>query len=229
MDNTTPKRSYLIVKRMLGILLSLFGILFCLAFFWWWVFPANLILTKGHPFFRQRRLGYKKRVFTLTKFRSMRLDANPDLPPSSTTEEERERMETKFGRFLRKTSIDETPQLFAILLGRMAFIGPRPGAEKNEEELIKERESYTPNAYDVRPGLSGLAQIKMGCAHDIKEKARYDHEYVCKISFSLDAWLFVVTFLWAVKGGSLRSNRKDKQPSKDNLADTTSSNKKEDR
>ena len=70
-------------------------------------------------------------------------------------------MDTKFGKFLRKTSLDETPQLFNILLGQMAFIGPRPGSAHNEEHLRECREKFTPNAYDVKPGISGYAQVKM--------------------------------------------------------------------
>ena len=139
----------------------------------------------------------------MIKFRSMRLDANPNLAPSDMTEQSQKNMETGFGKFLRKTSLDETPQLFNIFIGQMAFIGPRPGAAHNEEELIKLRESYKPNAYDVRPGLSGYAQTKMDREHDPKQKAYYDHVYVKRLSLWFDIKIFVYTGLQvfgAVKG-----------------------------
>ena len=203
----TSQKIYLLIKRFLGIVLSLVGMAFCLALLWWWIFPIDLVVTKGHPFFAQRRLGKHKKEFSLLKFRSMKKEADPNLPPYDILTEEQLRMETGFGRFLRKTSLDETPQLINIFLGQMAFIGPRPGAAKNEDYLIKERESFSPNAYDVRPGLSGLAQVKMGCGHDPKLKAYYDHEYAKSVSLSLDLRLFVLTLSWAIQGGNYRSSK----------------------
>ena len=123
----------------------------------------------------------------------MRLDANPNLAPSDMSEKSQKSMETGFGKFLRKTSIDETTQLLNIFIGQMAFIGPRPGAAQNEEELIRLRESYTPSAYEVRPGLGGYAQLKMHRDHDPEKKALYDHEYVKRLSFWLDIKLFFGT------------------------------------
>ena len=125
----------------------------------------------------------------------MRLDANPNLAPSHMGEDTQKSMETGFGKFLRKTSLDETPQLLNIFIGQMAFIGPRPGAAINEDDLIKEREKYTPNAYDVKPGISGLAQVKMKRDHDPVMKAKLDHEYVSKINLWLDIKLFVLTIV----------------------------------
>lgn len=167
----------------------------CFVLLWWWVIPVNAIVTKGHPFFVQKRLGKKKKVFNLIKFRSMKMSANPNLAPSDMSGEKQLSMETGFGKFLRKTSIDETVQLLNIFVGHMAFIGPRPGAAINEEELVVAREKYTPNAYDVKPGLSGLAQVKMHREHDPEFKAKYDHEYAEKMSFWLDTKLFVLTCL----------------------------------
>ena len=191
----TSQKIYLPFKRLIGLLGSIMAIVLALGLIWWWVFPINLIVTKGHPFFVQERLGKHKKVFKMIKFRSMRLDANPNLAPSDMDEQSQKSMETGFGKFLRKTSLDETPQLFNIFIGQMAFIGPRPGAAHNEEDLIKLREAYTPNAYDVRPGLSGLAQLEMGRDHTPELKAKYDHEYASKISFWLDTKLFVLTAL----------------------------------
>ncbi len=186
------QKFYLVIKRLIAILGSFVGILFCFGLLWWWILIINLIVTKGHPFYIQRRLGKHKKEFGLIKFRSMRIDA-PEVAPSDIDVETHKKMETKFGSFLRKTSLDETPQLFNILIGQMAFIGPRPGAAHNEEELVKLREQYTPNAFDVKPGLGGWAQLKNKRAHDPEAKARLDHEYVVKLSLWFDIKIFVLT------------------------------------
>lgn len=194
------QKLYLPLKRLIGIVGSLIGILFCLALFWWWVFPINLIVTKGHTIFVQERYGKNKKVFKLLKFRSMKLDVDPNFAPSGMSEEQQKEMQTGFGNFLRKTSIDETLQLFNIFVGHMAFIGPRPGSAHNEEELVIEREKYTPSAFVVRPGLGGLAQVTMKRDHNVSDKSRFDHEYVKNISLWLDIKLFVLTILKALKG-----------------------------
>lgn len=197
---SVSQRIYLPFKRFLGILGSLLGILVCFALLWWWVLPINAIVTKGHPFFSHARIGKHQKVFKIIKFRSMKADADPNRAPSTMKEEEQAAMETGFGRFLRKTSIDETLQLLNIFVGQMAFIGPRPGAAKNEEELRKLREAYVPNAFDVRPGLGGYAQLKMNCRHEPEMKAKYDHEYVKRISFWLDLKIFFGTIWFLLRG-----------------------------
>ncbi len=197
---TTRQKIYLPFKRLIGIFGSIVGIVVCIVLLWWWVVPVNAIVTKGHPFFVHKRLGKHKKVFDLIKFRSMRLDANPNRAPSTMNIEEQRAMETKFGKFMRKTSIDETPQLLNILVGQMAFIGPRPGAATNEEGLIIEREKYTPDAYEVKPGVSGLAQVAMERDHTPELKAKYDSEYVVKLSFLLDVKLFLLTFARLFRG-----------------------------
>ncbi len=123
----------------------------------------------------------------------MPVDAS-EVAPSNIDEKTQKNMETGFGRFLRKTSLDETLQLFNIFIGQMAFIGPRPGAAHNEE-LIKLREQYKPNAFDVKPGLGGWAQLKNMRAHDPAIKAQLDYEYVKSISLWLDIKIFVLTIL----------------------------------
>lgn len=131
------------------------------------------------------------------------MDANPNLAPSDMDENNQKSMETGFDKFLRKTSIDETPQLLNILIGQMAFIGPRPGAAHNKEYLKECRLKYTPNAFEVRPGISGYAQVKMKRAHDPEFKAKWDSEYVKRISFIFDCGIFFYTILklfGAVKG-----------------------------
>ena len=138
----TSQKIYLPFKRFIGIFGSIIGIIVCFSLLWWWIIPVNVIVTRGHPFFVQERIGKHKKVFKMIKFRSMRLDANPNLAPSDMDAEYQKSLETGFGNFLRKSSIDETPQLLNIFIGQMAFIGPRPGAAHNEEYLIECRDRY---------------------------------------------------------------------------------------
>lgn len=199
----TSQRIYLPFKRLIGILGSFVGIIVCFVFLWWWVIPVNAIVTRGHPFFVQERYGKNKKVFKVIKFRSMKMDADPNLAPSDMGEKKQKSMETKFGAFLRKTSIDETPQLINIFIGQMAFIGPRPGSAHNEEHLRECREKYTPSAFDVKPGISGYAQIKMKREHDPEFKAEWDSKYVERMSLWFDIGIFGYTILkifGAVKG-----------------------------
>lgn len=194
---------YLPFKRLIGLFGSVIGIIVCFTLLWWWIIPVNAIVTKGHPFFLHERYGKHEKVFKMIKFRSMKTTANPNLAPSDMDEETQKRMDTGFGRFLRKTSFDETPQLLNIFIGQMAFIGPRPGSAHNEEYLRECREKYTPNAYDVKPGISGYAQIKMKREHDPNFKAEWDHKYVLRMSFCFDCSVFFYTVLkifGAVKG-----------------------------
>lgn len=200
---TTRQKLYMPLKRLIDLIGSFVGILFCLVLLWWWIFPINLIVTKGHPVFVQERYGKHQKVFKMIKFRSMKLDANPDLAPSDMDSQKQQSMDTKFGSFLRKTSLDETLQLFNIFVGHMSFIGPRPGSAHNEEFLRECRLKYTPNAFDVKPGLSGYAQIKMKREHDPEFKAFWDHKYVTRVNLFFDAGVFIYTILkmfGAVKG-----------------------------
>lgn len=193
MNFSARQKIYFLLKRLIGFTGSIVGVLLCFSLLWWWIFIFNSFETKGHPVFVQKRLGKNKKIFGLIKFRSMRVDVDPNLAPSDMGETTQKSMETKFGKFLRVTSLDETLQLINILKGDMVFIGPRPGAAVNEEQLIIEREKYTPNAFDVKPGLSGLAQVKMRREHDPVLKAKYDHEYALKINLLLDIKLFFKT------------------------------------
>lgn len=197
------QRIYLPLKRIIGLLGSIIGIVFCFTLLWWWILPINLIVTNGHPFFIQERYGKHKKIFKIIKFRSMKNGVDDNLAPSDMDKETQKKMETKFGNFLRKTSLDETPQLFNIFLGHMAFIGPRPGSAHNEEYLRECREKYTPNAFDVKPGISGYAQIKMKREHDPEFKAYWDHRYVERFGLWFDIGVFGYTILkifGAVKG-----------------------------
>ena len=171
----------------------------CFLFVWWWIFIINLIVTKGYPFFNPERLGKNKKVFKMFKFRTMRKDA-PIIPPYEMTNEQRISFETRFGRFLRKTSLDETLQFFNVLMGQMSIVGPRPGAKDNEEMLVKARESFSPNAFDVKPGITGYSQVYMKRQHDVMSKAWFDSEYVKKMSFLIDLKIIIHTFLFIFKG-----------------------------
>ena len=200
---TIEQKLYLPLKRLIGIVGSIIGIIVCFVLLWWWIIPINAVVTKWHPFFIQERYGKNKKIFKIIKFRSMKLSVNPELPSNEIDIEEQKMMYTSFGEVLRKSSIDETPQLFNILVGHMAFIGPRPGSAHNEEYLRECREKYTPNAFDVRPGIGGWAQIKMKREHDPEFKAYWDHRYVVRMNLWFDIGLFFYTILkisGAVKG-----------------------------
>ena len=107
---------------------------------------------------------------------------------------------TKVGKLLRKTSLDETLQFLNIFIGQMSVVGPRPGAKEHEDMLIKARESYTPSAFDVRPGLTGYSQVYMKRQHDVMSKAWFDSEYVKIMSPKVDIKIIVHTFLFIFKG-----------------------------
>lgn len=191
---STRQKIYLFFKRVIDIFGSVLGLIV--------LSPTLLICgivtkcsSKGPILFRQERVGFHEKAFKLMKFRSMRTDA-PQIPPEQMTVEFQQSLITPWGKFMRKTSLDEIPQLFNILAGHMSFIGPRPGqTAEHEADLIEARKSYAPSAYEVKPGISGMAQIYMHRDHDPQKKAMYDSEYVEKLSFWLDLKLFVMSFL----------------------------------
>ena len=135
----------------------------------------------GPVIFRQKRVGIHKTYFNILKFRTMKMKTPHDMPTHLL--ENPEQYITRVGRILRKTSLDELPQIFQIWSGKMSFIGPRP-ALWNQYDLIAERDQYGAN--DVRPGLSGWAQINGRDELPIEVKARYDGEYVQRVSFHLN-------------------------------------------
>lgn len=143
-------------------------------------------------FFKQDRLGIHEKPFKIIKFRSMKIDA-PQLGAEDMTPEQQKNLTTGWGEFMRKTSLDEIPQLFNILKGDMSFVGPRPCMAETED-LTAARESFVPCAYDVKPGLSGYAQIHLHREHDIEKKARDDSYYVAHISVWLDIKIFIASF-----------------------------------
>ena len=168
------------VKRGLAIVLSLVGIL-TLGWLLILLSIAIKLDSPGPVLFRQKRVGLGKSHFYILKFRTMRIDTPKDMPTHLLVNPEQ--YITRVGRFLRKTSLDELPQLFNILAGHMAIVGPRP-ALWNQFDLIAERDKYGAN--DIRPGLTGWAQINGRDELEIDVKARYDGEYVERMSLAFD-------------------------------------------
>lgn len=181
------------VKRFLDIILSLGGII-VLALPMALLALAIKLDSPGPVFFKQKRVGKNKEYFSILKFRTMRTDTPPDAPTHELTDPDK--WITKTGRILRKTSLDELPQLFNILHGEMSIIGPRP-ALWNQYDLIEERDKYGAN--NVCPGLTGWAQINGRDEVEIEEKARLDGEYVKNICFSFDCKCFIKTIKSVIK------------------------------
>ena len=181
-------------KRFIDIVLSLFGLILAS-----WLYLIIVIAIKiddpGPALFTQDRIGINKKHFTLYKFRSMKMSTPHDTPTHML--ENPEQYITRVGKFLRKCSLDEIPQLWNILKGDMSIIGPRP-ALWNQFDLIEERDKYGAN--DVRPGLSGWAQIRGRDELEIEDKARLDGEYIERMSFLFDCRCFFGTAIGALRG-----------------------------
>lgn len=180
---------YRYIKRIIDILLSGLAIII--------LSPLLLILciaikldSSGPIFFTQKRVGIHKTYFQIYKFRTMRTDTPKDMPTHMLANPEQ--YITKTGRFLRKTSLDELPQIFNIFKGNMSIVGPRP-ALWNQDDLVAERDKYGAN--DVTPGLTGWAQINGRDELEIPVKAKLDGEYVKKYGFTMDVRCFFGTFL----------------------------------
>lgn len=167
-------------KRLLDIVLSLCGII-VLAPVLLLLIVAIKLDSPGPVFFTQKRVGLHKSHFKILKFRTMRIDTPKDTPTHLL--ENPEKWITKVGKFLRRTSLDELPQIFNIFVGDMSIVGPRP-ALWNQFDLIAERDKYGAN--DVMPGLTGWAQINGRDELEIPVKARLDGEYAEKLSFGFD-------------------------------------------
>lgn len=184
------------IKPVLDILMAFVAIIFLIV-----PMLAIAIAIKldsaGGVFFKQKRVGKNKKYFKILKFRTMRIDAPHDVPTHLLNGANS--CITKVGAFLRKTSLDELPQLFNILLGQMSFIGPRP-ALWNQYDLIEERDKYGAN--NITPGLTGWAQINGRDELTIDVKARFDGEYVEKVDFLFDLEIFFKTiFKVLIKDG----------------------------
>ncbi|WP_461203129.1 sugar transferase [Enterococcus sp. N342-3-1-2] len=154
--------------------------------------------SKGPIIFKQKRIGKNKTHFNIYKFRTMKIDTPKEMPTHLL--EDPDIFITKVGKFLRKTSLDELPQLFNILKGEMAVIGPRP-ALWNQYDLIDERDKYQANA--IRPGLTGLAQISGRDELEIHHKASFDGYYTSHLSPSMDVKCFLKTVISVFKSSGV--------------------------
>lgn len=184
---------YLKIKRLIDIVLSFLALII--------LSPVFLILiiaikidSKGPVLFKQKRVGIHKSHFNILKFRTMRIDTPKDCPTHLL--DNPDQWITKVGKFLRKTSLDELPQIWNIFVGQMSIIGPRP-ALWNQYDLIEERDKYEAN--DIRPGLTGWAQINGRDELPIEVKARLDGEYVEKIGLLMDVKCFFGTIISVLK------------------------------
>lgn len=187
MTLSTSQKIYMGIKRCLDFILA-----FVALFLFWWVLAILCIAIKldspGPIFFKQKRVGLHKTHFNILKFRTMRIDTPKDMPTHMLSNPDQ--YITKVGKFLRKSSLDELPQIINILKGEMSIVGPRP-ALWNQYDLIEERDKYGAN--DVVPGLTGWAQINGRDELEIPVKAKLDGEYVEKFGLAMDMKCFFGT------------------------------------
>ncbi len=207
---TPGKRVYAVIKSILDFLISLIGLVIL-------ALPMALLALvirlddRGPVFFRQQRIGKDQMRFSMLKFRTMRTDTPKDTATHLLTDPQR--YITRVGRFLRRTSLDELPQLFNILAGQMSIVGPRP-ALWNQDDLVEEREKY--GVHQVRPGLTGWAQVNGRDELEIPVKARLDGEYIAKFGFIMDVRCFFATLgvlggKGVVEGGTGELHRQQEQ------------------
>jgi O-antigen biosynthesis protein WbqP len=203
------------VKRLFDVVLSTLAIL-VLAIPMAIIALIIKITDPGPALFVQKRVGKDKTYFKMYKFRSMRMDTPKDVPTHML--ENPEQYITGIGKFLRKSSLDELPQIFNIWTGKMSIIGPRP-ALWNQDDLVAERDKYGANS--VRPGLTGWAQINGRDELEIPAKAKFDGEYVEKLSFGFDLKCFfgtigsVLKSDGVVEGGNGEIEKMEKQKEKE--------------
>lgn len=181
------------LKRIFDIVISGVGLII-LAPLFLGIVIAIKVDDPGPVLFTQKRVGKNKKFFKLHKFRSMKMSTPHDVPTHML--DNPDQYITKVGRFMRRTSIDELPQVWDIFVGNMSIIGPRP-ALWNQDVLVAERDRY--NANDIKPGLTGWAQINGRDELEISDKAKLDGDYVKKISFLFDAKCFIGTIFSVVK------------------------------
>jgi lipopolysaccharide/colanic/teichoic acid biosynthesis glycosyltransferase len=174
------------IKRIFDLLFSLILLLL--------TFPLMLLVallikleSKGPSIFKQERVGQNGSTFTMYKFRSMVVDAASRGPHFTSPKDPRV---TRIGRLLRKTSVDELPQIFNLIKGDMSLVGPRPNVPRQRFEYTKEEWE---KRNKVRPGITGLAQAKLRSAAVAEERTRLDLEYVDKMSFFYDLWIILLT------------------------------------
>ncbi len=188
---------YLKVKRLLDIILSLLGLIILSPLFLILIIAIKLD-TRGPVFFKQKRVGIHKSHFHILKFRTMRIDTPQDTPTHLL--ENPDQWITGVGRFLRKTSLDELPQIINILKGDMSIVGPRP-ALWNQLDLIEERDKYGAN--DVPVGLTGWAQINGRDELEIEVKATLDGQYAQRVGFLMDLRCFLGSIFSVLRSGGV--------------------------
>lgn len=208
MTLSTSQKIYTGIKRCLDFILALAALLI-----FWWLFLILCIAIKidspGPILFKQKRVGLHKTHFNILKFRTMRIDTPKDMPTHMLSNPDQ--YITRVGKFLRKSSLDELPQIINILAGQMSIVGPRP-ALWNQYDLIEERDKYGAN--DVLPGLTGWAQINGRDELEIPVKAKLDGEYVEKFGLAMDIKCFFGTITavlfhkGVVEGGTGEMNKK---------------------
>lgn len=193
---------YSMIKRLIDFILSLAALIV--------LSPLFIVLavwikldSKGPVFFKQKRIGKDRTFFQIYKFRTMRTDTPSDMPTHLF--DNPDAFITNSGKFLRKTSLDELPQLINIVKGEMSIIGPRP-ALWNQDDLADERDKYQAN--DILPGLTGWAQINGRDELPIPVKAKLDGEYVERMSFSFDVKCFVGTITSVLKSDGVVEGKK---------------------
>ena len=189
---------YLHFKRFFDFICSLMALVVLSPIFLIFIIAIKLD-SKGPVLFKQKRVGIHKTHFNILKFRTMRIDTPNDVPTHQLKNPER--YITKVGKVLRKTSLDELPQILNILAGQMSIIGPRP-ALWNQYDLIAERDKYGAN--DVPVGLTGWAQIHGRDELPVKDKAKLDGDYVKKISLGMDLRCFVGTVVCVLKSDGVK-------------------------
>jgi undecaprenyl phosphate N,N'-diacetylbacillosamine 1-phosphate transferase len=187
--------SQVIIKRIIDILASFILIIFFIPLF---LIVSFLIITEsnGLPIFTQKRIGLKRKIFRIIKFRTMINNAE-SIGTGIFTNKDDARI-TKIGRLLRKYSLDELPQLFNIFFGQMSFIGPRPPVPFFPYEVDNYPEEYI-KRFDMRPGISGLAQISGRTNITWQERFVFDIEYVSSYSLILDAKIIFMTLIKIIK------------------------------
>lgn len=203
MEGNVKKRTlYIKIKRITDFILSLIGLV-VLSPILLIVMVAIKIDSPGPILFKQKRVGIHKTHFDILKFRTMKFDTPKDVPTHML--ENPEQYITKVGNFLRKTSLDELPQLINILKGDMSIVGPRP-ALWNQDDLLTEREKYGAN--DVVPGLTGWAQINGRDELDIPVKAKLDGDYVQQLGLTMDLKCFFGTIRVLLKSEGVSEGKK---------------------
>ena len=193
---------YVKVKRLLSVVVALAGLIMLSPLFAI-IMIAIKLDSEGPVFFRQKRVGKGKKHFEIIKFRTMRVDAPKDSPTHLL--DDPDRWITRVGRFLRKTSLDELPQLVNVLKGDMNIVGPRP-ALWNQFDLIAERDRYGAN--DVLPGLTGWAQVNGRDELPISIKARFDGEYVQNLTLWMDVKCLLRTVLALIRQDGIVEGRR---------------------